>query len=525
MAAVDSALPRERSAGFTRTLSTASIMLATLMNSLDTTIANVALPHIQGSVSASQDQITWVLTSYIVAAAIMTPLVSWLASIFGRKMVFLVSIVGFVVASMLCGIAGSLVQIVLYRLLQGMFGAALIPLSQAVLLDIYPPRQHGQAMAVWGAGAILGPVLGPAIGGWLTDNLSWRWVFFINLPIGIMAFVGVFLFIQGDRAARRPSIDFFGYITLAVAIGATQMFLDRGATLDWFASTEVQIEFVTAILAFYLFMVQILTARKPFVSLAIFADRNFATASFFGFLVGILLFSGLALLPPMMENLLGYPVVTTGLVSMPRGVGSFVAMFAVGQLVGRIDVRLILLTGLCISALAVLQMSHFNLQMTSTPIVISGLLQGLGTGLLFVPLSTVAFASLPASLRTEAAGFYTLIRNIGSSIGISIMQVMLGNNIDQAHADLVTHVRPDNPLFRAPYLRAPFSLVDLHGLAALNGEITRQASMIAYDDDFRLMLWITLAAIPLLVLMQPPGRRPAQGTAQAPGPELHAAVE
>jgi DHA2 family multidrug resistance protein len=517
MASVALPAAKARGEGFNRIVITVSIMLATLMNSLDTTIANVALPHIQGSVSASQDQITWVLTSYIVAAAIMTPLVSWLAAAVGRKMVFMVSIGGFVAASMLCGIANSLVEIVLYRLLQGVFGAALIPLSQAVLLDTYPPRQHGQAMAVWGAGAILGPILGPALGGWLTDNLSWRWVFFINLPIGILAFAGVFLFIKGEKDTRAPRFDFFGFITLAVAIGATQMFLDRGPTLDWFSSTEVIAEGLIAVLSFYLFMVQILTAKKPFVSLAIFRDRNFVTASFFGFLIGILLFSGLALLPPMMENLLGYPVVTTGLVSMPRGVGSFVAMFVVGQLVGRMDVRIILLVGLILSAIAVWQMSHFSLQMTATPIMTSGLLQGLGTGLLFVPLSTVAFSTLPTHLRTEAAGFFTLIRNIGSSVGISIMQVILSNNLNQAHADLVTHARPDNPLFRMPHL--PFNLFTLSGLATLNGEITRQAAMIAYVDDFRLMLWITLAAIPLLLFMKPPRRHAAVK------PDLHAAID
>ena len=514
------ALPqtKARGEGFNRIVVTVSIMLATLMNSLDTTIANVALPHIQGSVSASQDQITWVLTSYIVAAAIMTPLVSWLAAAFGRKMVFMVSIGGFVAASMLCGVANSLVTIVIYRLLQGVFGAALIPLSQAVLLDTYPPRQHGQAMAVWGAGAILGPILGPALGGWLTDNLTWRWVFFINLPIGILAFAGVFFFIHSEKHETPPKFDFFGFMTLAVAIGSFQMFLDRGPTLDWFSSTEVIVEAIIAALAVYLFFVQILTAKKPFVSLAIFRDRNFVTASIFGFLIGILLFSGLALLPPMMENLLGYPVVTTGVVSMPRGLGSFAAMFIVGQLVGRIDVRLILLAGLLLSAYAVLQMSHFNLQMTSMPIITSGLMQGLGTGLLFVPLSTVAFATLPQHLRTEAAGFYTLIRNIGSSIGISIMQVILSNNLNQAHADLVTHVRPDNPLFRMPQARV--DLMSLTGLRAINGEITRQAAMIAYVDDFRLMLWITLAAIPLLIFMRPPRRNAA-----ATKPDLHAAID
>ncbi|MDP9102438.1 MAG: DHA2 family efflux MFS transporter permease subunit [Pseudomonadota bacterium] len=509
---------KERSEGFTRIVITISIMLATLMNSLDTTIANVALPHIQGSVSASQDQITWVLTSYIVAAAIMTPLVSWLAGRFGRKMVFMVSIGGFVVASMLCGIAHSLAEIVIYRLLQGVFGAALIPLSQAVLLDIYPPRQHGQAMAVWGAGAILGPVLGPALGGWLTDNLSWNWVFFINLPIGILAFLGVFFFIHDEAKADRKPFDFFGFGSLAVAIGSAQLFLDRGATLDWFASLEVRIEALVALLSTYLFLVQIFTAKRPFISMAIFKDRNFVTASFFGFMIGILLFSGLALLPPMMENLLGYSVVLTGLVSMPRGIGSFAAMFVVGQLVGRIDVRLILLTGLGLSAWAVLQMSHFSLQMTSTPIIISGLLQGLGTGLLFVPLSTVAFSTLPVEFRTEAAGFYTLIRNIGSSVGISIMQVILGSNIEQSHADLVNHARADNPLLRWPQIH--FDVSSLHGLALLNREITRQAAMVAYVDDFRLMLWITLLAIPLLIFMKPPARHAAPS-----GPDLHAGVE
>lgn len=508
---------KPRGEGFTRIVITVSIMLATLMNSLDTTIANVALPHIQGSVSASQDQITWVLTSYIVAAAIMTPLVGWLAARFGRKMVFMVSIGGFVVASMLCGIASSLVEIVGFRLLQGVFGASLIPLSQAVLLDTYPPRQHGQAMAVWGAGAILGPILGPALGGWLTDNLSWRWVFYINLPIGILAFLGVFLFISGDREHERPKFDFFGFGTLAVAIGSMQMFLDRGASQDWLNSTEVRIEGLIAILSTYLFIVQMLTAEKPFVSIAIFKDRNFVTASFFGFLIGILLFSGLALLPPMMENLLGYSVVTTGLVSMPRGLGSFVAMFAVGQLVGRVDLRLILLAGLGLSAIAVWQMSHFSLQMTSMPIITSGMLQGLGTGLLFVPLSTLAFSTLPLQYRTEAAGFYTLIRNIGSSVGISLMQVLLGDNLAQAHADMARHAAPDNPMFRLPGVA--FDLMSLKGLAALNGEITRQAAMIAYVDDFRLMLIITLAAAPLLLLLRPVKR------GAMPKPDLHAGAE
>jgi DHA2 family multidrug resistance protein len=505
-----------------RGLITLSIMLATVMSSLDTTIANVALPHIQGSVSASQDQITWVLTSYIVAAAIMTPLTGWLAGKIGRKLVFMVSVGGFTLASALCGLANSLVEIVLFRLLQGLFGAALIPLSQAVLLDINPPEKHGQAMAVWGAGAILGPILGPALGGWLTDNLTWRWVFFINLPIGIMAFTGIFLFIREHKQAGQRPFDFFGFATLAVAIGAFQLFLDRGQTQDWFSSMEVLIEFVVALLALFLFIVQTATARQPFVDAMLFKDGNFVTATIFGFFIGILLFSSLALLPPFMENLLGYSVVTTGLVSMPRGLGSFVAMFAVGQLVGRMDVRLILLTGLMMTAISAWEMAHFTLVMNETPIIFSGVFSGLGTGLIFVPLSTLAFATIPVEKRTEAAGLFTLARNIGSSAGISIMTALLSRNTDIVHSGLVQHIRPDNPMAHPPYVSSAMNFASQKGLALFDALATQQAAMVAYIDDFRLMLWITLLAIPMLLLMRPPRR--AQGT-KAKAADNHAAFE
>ncbi|HQN51981.1 MAG TPA: DHA2 family efflux MFS transporter permease subunit, partial [Phenylobacterium sp.] len=285
---------------------TIAIMLATVMNSLDTTIANVALPHIQGSVSASQDQITWVLTSYIVAAAIMTPMSGWLADRVGRKRLYLISIAGFTIASMLCGVADSLVEIVGFRLLQGLFGAALIPIAQAILLDINPPEKHGQAMAIWGAGAILGPILGPAIGGWLTEQASWRWVFFINLPIGILAFAGVFLFISRDGGARAKPFDFLGYASLVGFIGGLQLMLDRGPGEDWFASPEIWTYLLVTIGSLWVFLVHTLTAAHPFFDRALARDRNFVTASIFGFFIGILLFSTVALLPPMMQGLMGY---------------------------------------------------------------------------------------------------------------------------------------------------------------------------------------------------------------------------
>jgi DHA2 family multidrug resistance protein len=482
---------------------TIAVMLATVMSSLDTTIANVALPHIQGSVSASVDQITWVLTSYIVATAIMMPLTGFLADRLGRKRVFLISIAGFITASMLCGVANSLMEIVLFRLLQGICGAALIPLSQAVLLDINPPSKHGQAMAIWGAGAVVGPILGPVLGGWLTEHLSWRWVFFINLPVGLLALAGLFVFLSEKTAAEKRPFDTLGFLSLITALGAIQLILDRGPGQDWFASPEIWAYQIVAAIALWVFCVQIATARQPFVNMALLKDRNFVTATLFGFFVGILLFSVLALLPPMMQTLLGYPVAFTGIVSMPRGVGSFLAMFAVGQLVGRVNTKLILLLGLSISAFSLWLMAGFSLGMDANLIAFTGFLQGVGTGLIFVPLSTLAFATVRPEHRTEGAGLFTLIRTMGSSVGISIMQARLVSGTEVHHARLVEQARPDNPNFQA-FLAAPFGFDTTAGIAALNGMITRQSTMLAYIDDFRLMLWITLLCAPLLLLMRTP---------------------
>jgi DHA2 family multidrug resistance protein len=489
---------------------TISIMLATVMNSLDTTIANVALPHIQGSVQASQDQITWVLTSYIVAAAIMTPLSGWLADRIGRKRLFLISIAGFTVASMLCGVAGSLGEIVGFRLLQGLFGAALIPLSQAVLLDINPPEKHGQAMAIWGAGAILGPILGPALGGWLTEQASWRWVFFINLPVGILAFLGVFLFISGDRSAKAKPFDFLGFAMIVAFIGAAQLMLDRGPSQDWFTSPEIWTYLIVAVASLWVFVIHTVTTRHPFFDPGLMADRNFLTASVFGFFIGILLFSSMALLPPMMQGLMGYPVLTSGLVSMPRGVGTLISMFTVGQLIGRVDTRIILFTGLSISCVSLWQMIHFDLSMSEWPFIISGFVQGLGLGMLFVPLSALAFATLPANLRPEGSSLYTLIRNLGSAVGISIMQALVVANTQTVHSSLASHLIPSDPVVQSG-LAGRFNLQSMAGLQGLNGEVTRQATMVAYVDDFKLMLVITFACMPMLLLMRKPKQvgRPA----------------
>ena len=504
------------SPGRGRAAITVSIMLATIMQGVDTTIANVALPHIQGSLSASQDQIAWVLTSYIVAAAIMTPLTGWLAGRFGIKYVFLISVVGFTAASALCGAAESLVQLVLYRLLQGICGAALVPLSQSVLLQTNPPQRHAQAMAVWGIGVMLGPIIGPALGGWLTDNYNWRWVFYINLPIGIVSALGIFLFIPQARHARREAFDFFGFLSLSVAIGALQMLLDRGELKDWFGSTEIWIEAALSALALYLFVVHTATAgERSFLNRDLVKDANFVGGVVLMFLMGIILNGTLALIPTMLQDLLNYPVVTTGLVTAPRGIGTMIAMFAVARLVGRVDTRLLILLGLVLTGMSLWQMTGWSLYMGMDPVVVSGLLQGFGMGFIFTPLSIVTFATLPRHSLTQGTAIFSLMRNIGGSVGISIVETLLVENTQVVHSRLVEGLRPDNPLARPPFLPAPYSLSQPMGIAALNAEATRQAAMVAYIDDYKFMMVVIIACLPLLLLLRRPPRPAAAGASAA----------
>jgi len=489
-----------------RGMITGTVMVASILQALDNTIANVALPRMQGSLSATQDQMTWVLTSYIVAAAIMTPLTGWLADRFGRKPLFLVSIIGFTLASALCGMAQSLDQIVLFRVLQGLFGAALIPMSQAVLFDVYPPSQHGRAMALWGIGVVLGPTLGPMLGGWLTDNYSWRWVFYINVPFGILAVLGVLAYFPDTKHGRK-SFDFFGFATLSIAVGALQLFLDRGPIKDWFSSGEIRLEAALCALAFYMFVAHTLTARQPFIRLSLYRDRNFLTGNILIFVVGVTLFATLALLSPLLQGLLGYSVFQSGLVTAPRGAGTLLAMILVGRAVGRIDARLIIGTGLALTALSLWQMSHFSMQLPMASIVWSGAIQGLGTGIVYVPMAALTFATLPSVLRNEGTALFNLIRNIGSSVGISTVQGLLVRNTQVVHAALAQHL--------TPLLLAQHSVGRVPGvatMAALNGEVTAQATMIAYLDDFYFMLLLTVLAMPLLFLVRKP---PAAAAARA----------
>jgi DHA2 family multidrug resistance protein len=488
--------------GVRRVAITVCVILATIMQALDTTIANIALPYIQGSVSASQDQINWVLTSYIVAAAIMTPPTGFLAGRFGRKRLFLVAVAGFTVASMLCGMAQSLVQIVLFRILQGMFGASLVPLSQSVLLDVYPKERQGFAMAMWGIAVMVGPVLGPVLGGWLTENYTWRWVFYINLPIGALTFLGITTFLPETDQNAGAKLDWFGFGTLSLAIGALQVLLDRGEQLDWFGSGEIWIEAIVAASAFYLFLVHTFTADQPFVRPALFRDRNFAAGVLFIFIVGVTYLASLALLTPYLQSLMNYPIVTAGLVMGPRGIGTMGAMLVVGQLVGRVDTRLLLAVGLGLTAWSFYEMTGWTPDVSQTTIIVNGLVQGAGLGFLFVPLSAVTLGTLPPEQRTEGAGLYNLSRNIGSSVGISVVTSLLTENTQANHADIVQHVTAVNRVFESPTIAQFWNPLTDAGRAALDAMITRQAQIIAYIDDFKLLMIATLIVIPLLIVFK-----------------------
>jgi DHA2 family multidrug resistance protein len=481
---------------------TVCVILATLMQALDSTIANVALPHMQGSVSASQDEINWVLTSYIAAAAIMTPPTGFLASRFGVKRLFLISVAGFTIASMLCGLAQSIVEIVLFRILQGVFGAPLVPLSQAVLLGIYPKERQGFAMALFGLGVMAGPILGPVIGGWLTENYSWRFVFYINLPVGVLAFIGMTLFLRESPRDPNGKLDWFGFGTLSVTIAALQILLDRGEQKDWFGSGEIWIEAIVAASAFYFFLVHTFTAERPFVRLSLFRDRNFVAGTLFIAVVGLTYYASLALQPPYLQELMNYPVVTAGLVLGPRGIGTMAAMLLVGRLTGRVDTRLLLGAGLGLTAWAFYTMTGWTPDVSQEAIVAAGLVQGFGLGFLFVPLSTVTLATLPAEQVTEGAGFYNLARNVGSSVGISVVNALLTTNTQVGHAEIVAHVSAVNRALEIPSIAQFWNPLTAAGRAALDAVITRQAEIIAYIDDYKLLMIATLAVVPLLVVFK-----------------------
>ena len=404
---------------------TVVVMMATIMQALDGTIANVALPNIQGSLSATQEQVAWVITSYIVSAAIATPLAGFCAVRFGVRRILVSSVIGFTIASMLCGAAQTLPQLVAFRTLQGICGAALVPLSQTLMMEAYPREEQGKAMAMWGVGTMLGPITGPTLGGWLTDEYSWRWVFYINLPVGILCAVGLMILIKNKASDNPRPFDLLGFTLLSIAIGTFQLMLDRGEQIDWFGSREIVIEAVVAGVAAAMFVIHMLSSDHPFLPRDLFRDRNLMLGIIFTAITGLLMIVTATLLPPFLQQLKGYPVFTTGVVMAPRGIGTMISMFMVSRLIGKVDARWLIAIGLSLCGLSLYDMTQFSIDVSEGEVIRNGFMQGIGLGLVFPPLTTLAFATVPARIRTEGAAINALMRNLGASIGVAVLVAML----------------------------------------------------------------------------------------------------
>jgi MFS transporter, DHA2 family, multidrug resistance protein len=507
--------------GLRRNMVTICAMTATIMQALDTTIANVALPYMQGSLSASQDQINWVLTSYIVAAAIMTAPVGWIANRFGRKRIFIICSGGFTIASVLCGLAQDINQMVLFRLLQGVFGAALVPLSQAVMLDSYALHERAKAMSIWGMGVMMGPIMGPSLGAWLTETYSWHWVFFVNIPFGIFTVLGLLVFMDETRKDLSMRFDWFGFAALAVGIGSLQIALDRGEQLGWLESNEIIGEFIVSAVGFYYFFAHSLTTSKPFIQFSIFKDRNFVGGCVFMAVMGLVLFSTMAVSSPFLQNVIGYPIITAGLLLATRGCGTFVAMMLVGRLMRYFEARTLIVSGLSLTCFSLFYMTGWTDQTGVPEIVVVSIAQGFGFGLVFVPLSTVAFLTLPNHLRTDGTSMLTLMRNVASSIGISVVIAELTEGSRRVYAVLSEHINPFNHAMQMPDVRGMLDMNTDAGRALADVMVGLQAQIIAFSQDYQMVMMFTLCVLPLAIMI---GSTKAALRRQTQAPE-HAVME
>jgi MFS transporter, DHA2 family, multidrug resistance protein len=492
-------------------LLTVAVMGASIVQILDSTIANVAIPHMQSSLGATLDSVTWVLTSYIIAGAVTMPLTGWLADRVGSRNLFLGAVTGFTIASMLCGIAVTLEEMVLFRILQGVCAAFIGPLSQTILMDINPPEKGPRAMALWGMGIMVAPIFGPMIGGWLTESYNWRWCFYINLPIGIPT-IAILWWLLPSRPVTGRRLDLFGFAFLALGLAALQLMLDRGQQEDWLQSWEIIIELGVVIAALWIFAVHCATTRNPLFNRTLLANRNFVAGLAFSVVIGLMMFGIFALLPPMLQTLYGYPVYDTGVLLAPRGIGILIAMVIATRLAGLVDLRILIGTGFAITAGSMAMMTGWSLDMGSEPIIIAGFIQGLGMGLTFMPINAMAFATLPIQMRTDGASLLYLMRSLGGSLGISLTTTALTRGIQTSHQDLTGHITSSTFSTVDPATADRWGQAGDAAMMAANAEVTRQAAMIAYLSDFKLMMVVVLAFLPLILLL----RAPRKGAAPPP---------
>ncbi len=477
------------------------VMVAAVMEVLDVTIANIALPHIQGALNTSKDQVMWVLTSYIVSSAVATPFSGWIACKIGIRQTLLVCITGFTISSILCGVADSLGQIVCFRLLQGFFGAALIPLSQSVLLDINPRDRYPQAMAIWGIGMMVAPILGPVIGGFITDTYNWRWIFFINVPVGIVAFFGILIFLP-NLGKKDTRFDLLGFVLCSVFIFALQIMLDRGEQKDWFESQEIVTFLIIFIVAFIAFAIHSKSYKDAFIPVQLFADRNYLVSNIIIFFVMAVLYATLTIMPQFLQDLAGYDIVDAGILVSTRGIGTLFAMIIVGRFGSKINIRFLVAFGLTLMASASYIMTSINIDSAKELVIYSGLIQGFGVGSIFVPISSACFATISSELRPQATAVYSLIRNIGGSVGISVLTFITIYYTKMNHELLTAFLTPSSKNlidFLQKYLS---TFTTEEQIALLELQVTQQATLIGYINAFYVCMIITVLMIPLVFFLK-----------------------
>jgi MFS transporter, DHA2 family, multidrug resistance protein len=499
-----------------------AVMLGTFMEVLDTSVANVALPHIAGSLSATPEEATWVLTSYLVSNAIILPTTAWLSSVFGRKRFLLACITIFTLTSAACGAATTLGMLIVARVLQGVGGGALQPIAQAILLESFPPAKRGVAMATFSMGIIVAPILGPTLGGWITDEYSWRWVFYINLPIGLLALLLVFSFIEDPpylERSRLRRMDYLGFAFMSLWLGALQIMLDKGQEDDWFSSPRIRVLAVVSITAMVAFVVRELVTDEPIVNFSVLRERNFAVGTVLITMLGVVLYGTTAMLPLFLQTLLGYSALDSGLAVSPRGIGAMFSAFMVGRLIGIVDSRVLLGLGFGALAFSGWMYSHLTLDIAMSNVVVASIINGAATGLIFVPLSTTALGLVPRERMGNATGIYNLMRNIGAGVGISMMTTFLARSAQAHQVALVSHITPYDPAVQA-WLRAARTALGAHGnpftapaqaLGALYAVVLRQAALLAFLDNFRLITLAALVCLPLILLFRRTRARPAAG--------------
>lgn len=489
-----------------------AVMGASIIQFLDSTIANVAIPHMQTSLSATSESVTWVLTSFIIASAVATPIVGWLADRVGSRNLFLIAVAGFTFTSMLCGIAMTLGEMVAFRIAQGIFAAMIGPLSQTIMLDITPPSKHARTMAIWGMGVMVAPISGPMIGGWLTESYSWRWVFYVNLPVGIPT-LAILWWLLPSRAIVKRRLDYIGYLLFALGLGALQLMLDRGQSEDWFQSTEIIIETALAVAFLWMFGVHLLTTKNPLFPISLMKNPNFAVVTVFMMIMGVVMIALSALMPPMLQNLFGYSVFQTGLLLAPRGVGVLLAMMIATRAISRTGPQPLIALGFAMAAFTLYLQSQWSLEIDWQIVAVVGLIQGMGMGMCFMPMNVLAFATIPPEHRTDGAGLLNLFRSVGASAGISVMTTLLARNIQTSHSDLAQHITPDT------IPTVDLSTVDRLGdygaavLMTIDGLVNKQASMVAYIDIFLLMSVCIAVLVPLIFLTK-------RGDPNAPPPPM-----